>query len=76
MKRGDNAGDRWVLAQENADGLLDGDEDAALDVLLMPGTQPFTEHARFKLSGKCSVTSDKPVGQQTHKNTDFLLKFR
>ena len=45
---GDNAWDRWVLAQENADGLLDGDEDAALDVLLMPGTQPFTEDARFK----------------------------
>ena len=45
---GDDAWDRWILAEGNADGLLDGDEDASLDVLLMPGTQPFAEAARFK----------------------------
>ena len=35
---GDGAWDRWILSQENADSLMEGGEDLALDVMLMPGS--------------------------------------
>lgn len=45
---GDDAWDRWILSQENADLLLGGEDDAALDVLLMPGMQSIEPEDRFK----------------------------
>ncbi len=46
---GDNAWDRWILSQENADGLLAGDATAVLDVLLMPGMQSMDDEGQIEL---------------------------
>ncbi|SVD71830.1 uncharacterized protein METZ01_LOCUS424684, partial [marine metagenome] len=64
---GDSAWDRWIFSQENANSLLEGNEEAALDVLLMPGMQNLEDagHLEFLLAfmedgGVVLATPGKP----------------